>query len=87
MELIMYYKHRFMKPQAAHCMNTSSVKKVAFSNQAKNIYRVLITHLTVNMSFFVIKNMSFINNGLLVTGDHEYVILVHQQWANGVWQG
>ena len=52
----MYYKHRFMKPQAAHCMNTSSVKKVAFSNQAKNIYRVLITHLTVNMSFFSLKN-------------------------------
>ena len=81
----MYYKHRFMKPQAAHCMNTSSVKKVAFSNQAKNIYRMLITHLTVNMSFFVIKKL--LSTIGYYTGDHEYVLVVYQHWTNGVWQG
>ena len=66
----MYYKHRFMKPQASHCMSTSS------SILKSQLKRMLITHVTVNMSFInnglLLETMNmfflFINNGPMVCG-------------------
>ena len=81
----MYYKHRFMKPQAAHCMNTASVEKSSILKSVKNIYRMLITHVTVNTvevcqlySLLILEIMNmfslFMNNavfGLVVGEDFE----------------